>query len=279
MNTTLWLIQGILALAFTLSGIIILLNKDRLRSRLSWFDQYSPQMGIQGCARDNLIPGTIPVRCILSVLDPKIILKFKKMTYHFKTVFMAIIALTSLFTNKLHAQSVKSEDKTTFAIETDPSTFAFNGYAFHFRIKPKNSRHLLIGAGTYALDLPKQIVDLDSKNKQQAWKVRISSAYSLFGDYYLKEPNQKWYIGLQTGVQNYRNTNDNLPGRTSKYSNLLIMPSIGYSWHPFNIPFYIKPWAGIGYTTKISGDNRVGNLTYDISPLLPFITLHIGYTF
>jgi len=197
----------------------------------------------------------------------------------FKTISLAMLTIIGLNTTDLKAQEKTSENKTTFSIETDPSTFLFKGYALHIRIKPKNSEHLVVGAGTYALDMPSFLVDMNKDNKAKGWNVRINSAYSLFGEYYFKEANNKWYVGLQAGVQNFKNTNDNIASKESKYSNLILMPSIGYNWQPFNFPMYVKPWFGIGYTSKISGNNSIGNLEYNISPLLPFLTLHVGYTF
>jgi hypothetical protein len=201
------------------------------------------------------------------------------MTTKFKTIAIIFLAIISLTSTKLMAQEKITENKTTFSIETDPSTFLFKGYAFHIRLKPKNSEHFVIGAGTYALDLPNVMVNLNADNKDKGWNVRINSAVSLFGEYYFKNANNKWFIGLQTGVQNYKNTNDNIANKESKYSNLLIMPSLGYNWHPFKNKLYVKPWFGLGYTTKISGDNSIDNLNYKISPLVPFLTLHVGYTF
>ncbi|MDX2174147.1 MAG: hypothetical protein SFY56_13675 [Bacteroidota bacterium] len=196
-----------------------------------------------------------------------------------KTAIAASALIFSLISNVSFAQETKPEKKTTISIETDPSTFAFKGYAFHFRIKPKNSKHLVIGAGTYALDFPSFMVNMNKENKEKGWKVRIKSAYSLFSEYYFKEANKKWFIGLQAGIQNYKNSNDSIPNKKSEYSNLLVMPSIGYNWSPFKFPLYIKPWLGLGYTNKISGNNQIDNLKYSISPLVPFLTLHVGYTF
>jgi len=49
---------------------------------------------------------------------------------------------------------------------------------------------------------------------------------------------------------------------------------------PFNNNgFYIKHWAGIGYTSKTSGTNILGSSEYDISPTLLFAAVHLGYTF
>lgn len=201
------------------------------------------------------------------------------MTTKIKTIAIVLLSIISTTSTKLFAQEKTEKNKTTFSIETDPSTFLFKGYAFHIRIKPKNSEHLVIGAGAYALDMPDFLVNLNADNKDKGWNVRISNAVSLFGEYYFKEANNKWFLGLQTGVQNYKNTNDNIANKESKYSSLLIMPSIGYNWHPFKNNFYLKPWLGLGYTTKISGNNTIDNLSYKISPLTSFVTLHVGYTF
>lgn len=201
------------------------------------------------------------------------------MTTSIKMISLAMLTVIGLATSGVKAQGTATEDKTTFSIETDPSTFVFNGYAFHIRIKPRNSKHFVIGAGTYGLNLPGIMVDMNKDNKDKDWNVKIKNAYSLFGEYYFKEANSKWFVGLQAGVQNFKNTNDNIAGKESKYSNAILMPSIGYNWQPFKFPMYVKPWFGVGYTSKISGSNSIDNLEYDISPLLPFATLHVGYTF
>lgn len=196
-----------------------------------------------------------------------------------KSIVLALVAILLISSFGARAQSNKVKYKTTVSIETDPSTFLFKGYAFHFRIKPRNSKHFLIGAGAYALNLPAVMVNMNASNRNKGWKVRINDAYALFEEYYFKQPNHGLFVGLQTGIQNYKNKNDQIPGKESRYSNLLLMPSIGYNWHPFRAPFYIKPWMGIGYTTKLSGDNSIEGLTYKIAPILPFVTVHIGYTF
>ena len=114
------------------------------------------------------------------------------MTNKLKTTSLAMLTIIGFTSTALKAQDSKIENKTTFSIETDPSTFAFNGYAVHIRIKPKNSTHLVIGVGTYALDLPSVMVNTNKDNKDKGWDVRINSAYSLFSEYYFKEANSKW---------------------------------------------------------------------------------------
>lgn len=201
------------------------------------------------------------------------------MKTNFKSIACLIATILLLTSNGLLAQNTEKKSKTTISIEIDPATFVFNGYSAHFRINPANWEHIVLGAGVYAMDLPNFLVNINGENKDKGWNVRINSAYSLFGEYYFKKANSKWFAGLQAGIQNYKISNDSIENVESNYSSLLIMPSIGYTWLPFKFPLYFKPWAGIGYTTKISGDNSLGDLTYDISPVTAFITLHIGYTF
>lgn len=49
MATTISILQGILAFVFLASGSIILLMKDKLKSRLSWLTHYSPGMVLFIC--------------------------------------------------------------------------------------------------------------------------------------------------------------------------------------------------------------------------------------
>lgn len=49
MNTTIWIMQGILATVFMLSGTVIYLLKGKLKSKLSWLTEYSPNMVLFIC--------------------------------------------------------------------------------------------------------------------------------------------------------------------------------------------------------------------------------------
>ncbi|MBK6345750.1 MAG: hypothetical protein IPF68_07375 [Bacteroidales bacterium] len=201
------------------------------------------------------------------------------MKTNFKFFAITCLLFSSLSMKPLFAQEKTVDRKTILSVETDPSTFLFGGYAFHIRLKPAGSDRLVIGAGTYAMDFPAFLVDLNEKNKAKGWNVRINSAFGLFGEYYFNEANKGWFAGLQAGIQNYKNSMDPSPGKHISYSNLLIMPSAGVNWQPFDFPLYLKPWAGLGFTGRISGQNTLEGNTFDISTLSPFVTLHVGYAF
>jgi hypothetical protein len=169
--------------------------------------------------------------------------------------------------------------KSRLSLEIDPITFLYRGYSFHIRYQPMFSGRLLLGAGTYALDLPEPMIDLNRENKDEGWEVRIRSAYFVTGEMYLKKANHGWFAGEQIGFQSFKVSNDFEMRGSASFNNLLLMTYLGYSWHPYKGSFYIKPWMGLGYTHKIDGVNRIGSVKYDIAPLFPFVTFHAGYTF
>lgn len=172
-----------------------------------------------------------------------------------------------------------SENKSEYAVEIDPATFFFNGYGVHLRFKPKKSNHLLLGLGAYAMDMPDFLVNMNSQNKDKGWQVRINQGMGLFGEYYFQQVNQKWFIGTQLGLQEYKIENEFVEGATTTYTNLLMMGYGGYSWQLFAAGLYVKPWMGVGYSPMISGNNEVGTQKYDVAPFTSFMTLHMGYKF
>lgn len=122
------------------------------------------------------------------------------------------------------------------------------------------------------------MINFNKKNKDKGWNVRIQHGISLFGEHHFKKVNQEWFVGIQTGLQTFKLTRSNSTNNTT-YSNVLTMTYAGYTFKPFKNNLYIKLWAGIGYTSKISGENTLNDTTYDISSITYFATLHIGYTF
>lgn len=184
---------------------------------------------------------------------------------------------------KIFAQDyilIFSEDYSSrLSLEIDPVTFLYKGYSVNLRYRPMLSEKFLIGMGTYAMDLPELLVDANWENRDKGWKVRIRSAYFLYGEHYFTEANRGWFLGEQLGFQSFKvSNNKEIPGSAS-FNTLLLMAYVGYSWYPFKNLIYIKPWAGLGYTEKIDGTNKIGTEKYDIAMWFPMATFHVGYTF
>ena len=189
-------------------------------------------------------------------------------------IYFLLIVLLFFTAIKINAQSVKH-----FFIETDPSTFAFQGYAIHFRFIPSDANNLVMGIGTYSMKFPGLIVNLNSMNRNAGWNVKLNHGYGIFGDYYFKKAGKGIFAGVQLALQEYKITNSDQTASEQTFDNILIMPRLGYQWYPFEKGLYIMPWIGLGYETKVGGSNNVGDKSYDISPVLPFATFHIGYNF
>ena len=190
---------------------------------------------------------------------------------------LAFMLITAMNTS-LSAQEAETSNKTKISVEIDPTTFILNGYGIHVRIQPKNSNHLLLGAGAYAMDVPDLLVDFSKDNKEQGWDVRLNQGYGLFGEYHFTEVNKKWFVGAQLAWQEYKIQKDYFDGE-SKYSTMLLLATGGYTVQPFEYPVYFKFWGGVGYTDKIDGENTIGNAEFSVEPILLFGALHIGYTF
>ncbi len=189
---------------------------------------------------------------------------------------IGIIAMVLLLASiKSMAQN---NSRMEVSVEVDPATFLFRGYGVHLRVKPAKSEHLLVGAGAYAMDFPDVFVDMNKHNRNKGWEVRLNQGAGIFAEYFFSEVNNKWFVGGQLAIQEYEIGNTWLEG-ASKFTNGLIMPYAGYTWKPFDNGFYLKPWAGIGLTSKFSGSDHLGSEVYDIAPIVMFATLHVGYTF
>jgi hypothetical protein len=172
-----------------------------------------------------------------------------------------------------------AQEKTRFAIETDPATFAFSGYALHARLQPAGLANWNFGAGVYAMDFPDLFVDINSANRDKGWTVRLNQGFGLFTEYHFRGRESGWLLGGQVALQEYKIENGEVSSASSTYRNALLMAYGGYRWYLFGENFYVQPWGGLGYTWKVDGDNSLAGETYEVAPLVPFMTVHIGYAF
>ncbi len=192
-----------------------------------------------------------------------------------------IIAITLLFSSFLSLQAQESEEVSSpasYSIEVDPFAFLSNGYGTHFRYKPANTEHILIGVGAYAINIPSVLVDINKENKGEGWDVRLNRGYGIFLEYHLNRVHQGAFFGSQFNMQKYEIGKEAIENSVN-YTTVGAMIYGGYSWQIASSNVYIKPWMGLGYSGKIDGVNVLEGEEYAISHLTPFATLHIGYSF
>lgn len=175
---------------------------------------------------------------------------------------------------------VFSRDYTSeLSVELDPVAFLLRGYSLHLRYRPMFSERFLIGVGTYGMDVPDVIVNLNRDNRDKGWEARIRGAFQLYGELYARKGNAGWFLGEQIGLQSFRVSNRSEPRGATTFATAIAVTYAGYSWRPRKSSFYLKPWAGIGVTGKIDGINSVGSMRYNVGPFTPFVTCHAGYSF
>lgn len=200
-----------------------------------------------------------------------------------------ILWLTALLglISGLHAQRF-DPDKSIFWGEVDPLPYLMGGMGGHLGWTPQKSKHVSVGLSFIAgATFPEALVNRQVSGSEQQWGVCINQGMGLWGQYYLQEKNEGWFVGLQLFTQEMRLTHAAFPDETDDTNLVLIALQGGYVWYPFErINLYLRPWAGVGYQRVISGtfepdrvdpDLIVGNREYELSALMPFATLHIGY--
>ena len=183
---------------------------------------------------------------------------------------LALVAAIASFTRSASAD-------TGLMVETDPSTFFLGGFAAHARVALEGG-HVTVGGGLYALTFPSFLVDLNPNDRGAGWNVRLELGGAIFGDYYFGGNAQGWFVGAEAALQRYRYTNDDVAGQ-ARATNFVFLPRAGYQWRPLDAGFYVMPWVGLGYEVQIGGSRQIGNRTYDLSPLVPYAAVHVGWRF
>jgi len=207
-----------------------------------------------------------------------------------KSKFMILFFAVVLFVSySAHTQNINNENHI-FMAEVDPIPYLLGGVGGHFGWIPKKSEHFAFGIGFISgPEFPDAIINMDSKNKNQGWHLKINQGMGLWTQYYFKEKNQGWFAGLQLFTQEMELSNDDFPGETNRTNVLMIALQVGYVWYPLKkARLYIRPWAGFGYQDivkgtlepgKVTPDMVIGNKEYNLNKFMPFATFHIGYVF
>lgn len=200
----------------------------------------------------------------------------KLINQHRFFLFLVMLIISNSF---IGSTRLLGQSKTNFYIETDPATFAFDGYALHLRVAPSKVEHWVFSIGTYSMKFPDLLVNINSKNSNQGWDVNLKHGYGIFSDYYFDSTRKGWFIGGQLALQQYKLTNSATGSKEADFSTILFMPRVGYQWFPWKDGLYFMPWFGFGAISKISGKREIDTKSYDLFPLMAFVTVHIGYKF
>lgn len=162
------------------------------------------------------------------------------------------------------------------AVETDPSTFVFGGFAAHVRWQPPRTRWVA-SLGGYAMNFPGFVQSLALRPAPSNTDLRLSGAIGLFVDRYLTHRDHGLFVGAQL-AHHWFDLHDTDAEQHAHYTTILAMPRVGYRYN-LRSGIYLLAWAGLGYVLPRGTAPTLAAQAYTVKPLLPFATLHLGYAF
>lgn len=193
-----------------------------------------------------------------------------------KLKIKTLVAISTLCANFFLVSHSNAENK--FYIETDPATFLMKGDSFHIKYSSSSLPNWRFGVGTYSLEFPSALIDVNSENKNEGWDVEISRGVGFFSEYYFDEDLSGLMVGLQISEQKMHVFSSKI-NKSAEFKNAMVMGSVGYRYNIEGTNFYLLPWAGFGYANTTDGKEERIASTYDQDPWLGFMTFHLGYSF
>jgi hypothetical protein len=149
-------------------------------------------------------------------------------------------------------------------VEVDPLAFALRGYSLHVGLGAKRMR---VDLGAFALEYPKFL-------EPHAGVETASNGFGAKFQYFLFAEQRGGFVGVDLSVG--RQLLEAATGDVARRD--LFLNLGGHVGWRFVIArgFYVTPWVGLAYDV-LADDVRLGGKTYDARPLVPFVTLHVGY--
>jgi hypothetical protein len=192
-----------------------------------------------------------------------------------------LVAYSITSTSLAHADDVVSAAKPwRLSIDTDPSTFAFNGFSAWVMTKPRGTEHLRLGVGTFGLEFPSFLVPTLNRGSEDGWDL-TARAVMAFGGYMFGD-RKGFYVGSYAGYLQSRHERDDMPGVAVRH-NITVLPTAGYQWFPFSTGAlrgaYVQPWVGATIWFPVGGTSSLGTHEFKDPHVIPLAALHLGYEF
>ena len=199
---------------------------------------------------------------------------------------MILLAAFVLLIVESMAQSTTADPKNDYtsdgsisriSLETDPTTFFFNGYSLAIRRSATGGKRLDVGAGLYRTELPDFYIEAAEENQDKGWSAR-NFGVDGFVDYHFFDANRGLTAGLVLSV--YQFTLQRNQKETS-YNALIETLRVGYMWRPIKKwdALYIFPWVGLSTGQKIGGSNQIEGETFHTPQWSVVPAFQLGYSF
>ncbi|MFY0689946.1 MAG: hypothetical protein JXQ90_22435 [Cyclobacteriaceae bacterium] len=195
-----------------------------------------------------------------------------------KQIFAYFILAMLGYTAYSQEDTKSNGDKSNqIYIESDPTTFFFNGFSIAIKRSSTFHEKLNMGVGLYKVTLPEFYIESVPENQGRDWSVD-NFGLDVFVDYFIFDANKGVSIGMHLGYYNYRL--ERLDKQES-YQSLVETLRVGYLWRPIRQlnAIYLYPWAGVSTGQKISGSNVIDGEAFK-TPKWSFVpSVQIGFSF
>lgn len=190
-----------------------------------------------------------------------------------------LIALVIVLT----AATARADDAPSWkvSVDTDPTTFAFDGFSGWVMTKPAHTEHVRFGIGGFGLQFPSFLTPHLNGTGEDGWTLDVRAVMGFAG--YMFGDRSGLYVGAYSGYLQSRHRRDDSPGMTASEDNLTVLPTVGYQWFPFHrgalAGAYLQPWAGATIWIPVGGSTTVGTHTFKDPHIIPIAAFHVGYEF
>jgi hypothetical protein len=166
------------------------------------------------------------------------------------------------------------------SLDTDPTTFLFDGFSGWAMAKPPGLHHLRVGLGGFGLAFPSFLVLRLNRSGEDGWALRVRAVMGFVG--YQAGDRKGFYLGAYAGYLESRHTRSDVMGTADRH-NVTVLPCVGYQWFPFSAGVlqgaYLQPWAGATIWIPVGGTAALGAHTFKDPYVIPIAAAHVGYEF
>ena len=170
------------------------------------------------------------------------------------------------------------DNRGQFAVEFDPITTSLGARNLLLYYEPNALEHWTFSGIVFAADFPDWVDDLMSyRNRDKNFESKIAPSLGAGTDYFFNRNKEGAHLGVILFLWNYEVSRN---AQKAEFSNLEILPRVGYRYFPFSgVDLFLDAFAGLQFEIRAGGNNSLDGEEVEPTPILPFMTVHLGYHF
>lgn len=173
-----------------------------------------------------------------------------------------------------------ADEPTVLQVELDPLPFATGRYGVQIGARHPALRGVRISVASFSVNVPDAVTQMGDGN--EGFHLQVRPSFATYVLYYFAPPGEDGItVGGALRYLRLRYTHDDEMHDEALVSEVSPEAIVGYQWHPFESgvarSFYVQPWLGLSFTLARSGEALLGGREYDSLPVLPFVTVNLGW--